>query len=40
MFINKCHKEAVFNYFADWSGVGDQEIYSSIISMGAMSHNK
>ena len=38
MFINKDLKEAAFNYFAQWSGVDDQKIYCSIISVGAISH--
>ena len=40
MFINKNLKETIFNYCAQWSGVDDQEIDCSIISMGAMSHTK
>ena len=40
MFVNKNLREAVFNYYAQWSGVGDQKIDCSIISMGAMSNTK
>ena len=38
MFINKNLKETVFNYCAQWSGVDDQKIDDSIISIGTMSH--
>ena len=45
MFINKNLRETVFNYMlkvfnycTQWSGVENQEIDCSIISMGAMSH--
>ena len=38
MFINKNLKETAFNYCAQWSGVDDQKIDCSIISIGAMSH--
>ena len=32
------HEETPFNYCAQWSGVDNQKIDFSIISMGAMSH--
>ena len=38
IFINKNLKVAAFNYCAQWSGIDDQKIDRSIISMGAMSH--
>ena len=38
MFINKNLNEAAFNYCAQWSGVDDQKIDFSIISMGVVSH--
>ena len=38
MFINKNLKETAFNYSVQWSGVDDQKIDFSIISMGVMSH--
>ena len=37
MFINKNLRKTVFNYCAQWSGVDDQNIEFSIISMGVMS---
>ena len=37
MFVT--NKETAFNYCTQWSGVDDQIIDCSIISMGAMSHN-
>ena len=40
IFINENLKEIIFNYCAQWSGVDDQEIDYSIISVGAMSHTK
>ena len=40
MFINENVKVTVFNYGAQWSGVDDQEVDCSIISMGAMSYTK
>ena len=40
MFVNKNVKEIIFNNCAQWSGVDDQEIDCSIISMGAMFHTK
>ena len=33
MFINGNVKETILNYWAQWSGVDDQEIDCSIISM-------
>ena len=38
MFINENLKETAFNYYAQWSGVDDQNINRSIILIGAMSH--
>ena len=38
--INENLKKTAFNYCAQWSGVEDQEIDCSIVSMGAMSHTK
>ena len=38
MFINKNLKETTFNYYAQWSGVDNQKIDCSIISIGFMSH--
>ena len=38
MFINKNLKETAFNYCAQWSGVDDQKIDCSIISIGAIYH--
>ena len=38
MFINKNLKETAFNYCAQWSGVDDQKIDCSIISIGVMCH--
>ena len=38
MLTNKNLKETAFNYCPQWSGVDNQEIDCSIISMGAMSH--
>ena len=38
MFINKNLKENAFNYCAQWSGVDNQKIDFSIISMGVMSY--
>ena len=38
MFINKNVKETAFNQCAQWSGVDDQKIDFSVISMGVMSH--
>ena len=38
MFINKNLKETAFNYCAMWSGVDDQKIDCSIISIGVMCH--
>ena len=40
MFINESLKETVFNYCAQSSGVDDQKIDYTIISMGAMSLTK
>ena len=37
MFINKNLKETAFNYCAEWSGVDDQKIGFSVISIGVMS---
>ena len=39
-FINRNLKKTAFNYCAQLSGVDDQEIDCSIISMDAMSHVK
>ena len=38
MFINKNLKEATFHYCTQWSGVDNQKIHFSIISMGIMFH--
>ena len=38
MFTNKNLKDKAFNYGAQWSGVDDQKINCSIISIDAMSH--
>ena len=38
-FMFTTNKETAFNYCAQWSGVDDQIIDCSIISMGDMSHN-
>ena len=38
MFINKNLKETAFNCCTQWSGVDDQKIDFSIISIGVMSH--
>ena len=38
MFINKNLKENAFNYCAQWSGVDNQKIDFSIISMDVMSY--
>ena len=38
MFIKQNLKETSFNYRAQWSGVDDQKIDCSVISIGAMSH--
>ena len=38
MFPSKNLKVTAFNYCAQWSGVDDQKIDCSIISIGAMSH--
>ena len=38
MFLNKNLKETAFNYCAQRSGVDDQKIDCSVISIGAMSH--
>ena len=38
MLTNKNLKETAFNYCPQWSGVDNQEIDCSIISMGAMSY--
>ena len=38
MFINKNLKESAFNYCAQWSGVDDQIIDFSIVSMDVMPH--
>ena len=38
MFINRDLRDTAFNYSAKWSGVDDQMISFSIISMGVMSH--
>ena len=38
MFTNKNLKETAFNYCAQWSGVDDQKIDCSIISIDAMPH--
>ena len=40
MFINENIKETFFSYCAQWSGVDNQEIDCSIISMGTMFHTK
>ena len=37
-FYKQNLKETTFNYCALWSGVEDQKIDCSIISIGAMSH--
>ena len=37
MLTNKNLKETAFNYCPQWSGVDNQEIDCSIISMGAIS---
>ena len=36
MYINKNLKEAVFNYYTQWSGEDYQDIDGSIISMDAI----
>ena len=38
MFINKNLKETAYHYCNQWSGVDDQKIDFSIISMGFISH--
>ena len=38
MFINKNLKETAYHYCNRWSGVDDQKIDFSIISMGFISH--
>ena len=37
MFRDKNLKETAFNYCAEWSGVDDQKIDFSVISIGVMS---
>ena len=38
MFINKNLKETAFNYCTQWSGIDDQKIDCSKVSIGAISH--
>ena len=38
MFINKNLQETAFNYCAQWSGLDDQKIDCSTVSIDTMSH--